>query len=111
MQFLKFLCAIVCIHQPIQAKMVAPTKFEYEDAFFDHIMKYDLNFENSNHFSRVFMAFCDNYNKILEHNAKKLPFALALNRFSHLTLSGMEPLLASNQSAPSSFIFHLSRTI
>lgn len=82
--------------------MVSPTKFEYEDAFFDHIMKYDLNFENSDHFSRVFMAFCDNYNKILEHNAKDLPFTLALNRFSHLTLSGTDP---------SSFILHLSPTI
>lgn len=60
----------------------------YERAFFDHITKYELKFQNGAEFVQRLQIFSDNFDLIEQHNADKTQtFTMGLNKFSHLTLN------------------------
>lgn len=60
----------------------------YEGAFYDHIQKFSLKFEDGAEFLKRLQIFADNLDIIEKHNSDKTQtFTMGQNKFSHLTHS------------------------
>jgi len=57
----------------------------YEKAFFDHVLKFNLNFKDGAEFAKRLQVFADNYDMIDAHNKGNFTYTLGFNQFSHLT--------------------------
>jgi len=85
--FIRFVIAFIAVFSSIVTATNLLQREIYEKEFFDHILKFKLNFKNGEEFAHRLGIFADNYDMIQTHNSENHSYTMGLNQFTHLTLS------------------------
>jgi C1A family cysteine protease len=79
-----------------------PVRERLEAMFYDHLQKYDLEFESGKEFLHHLESFIDNVQFIEDHNSnEQKTFTMGLNQYSHLSHSEFLKYMQLSTSAPS----------
>lgn len=94
--FILLIVALVVVAQ------ASTTREKIEELFYEHMVKYDLDFADGKEFIQRIEAFAANLKVIEEHNSNdKKTFTMGLNQFSHLSNEEWKKVMGFSTKPPS----------